>query len=133
MSKDFASRILGMKEPERGNNGPGQTVIDRPTPVLGNKEDEKVDFPKQFHVILLNDDVTPYMVVVEVIMEIFSFGFDEAHKRMRKAHQTGRAIMGTFTKDVADTKAVQVTELCRQKHGPYPLRAEVEEAPTPGA
>lgn len=127
-------------EPERGPGDERTTVLDRP-PALTPKKDEEPELPKQYQVWLLNDDYTPYDVVVEVIMEVFAFRRDEANRRMRGAHETGRALMGTFSKDVAETKAEQVSVVCRARYPnggshyphPFPLRAVAEEAPGSGS
>lgn len=115
-------------EPDKQNNGPGPVVIDRPG--IGDKQDEKIEHPKMWAVILLNDDYTPYFVVVDVIRAVFGFERGEAERRMRAAHTTGRCHMGVFTKEVAEMKKQQVSEEAR-KQGDFPLQAEIEEAPSP--
>jgi len=113
------------EDTEEGNGG--SSVIEAPPKI---EKRERTEHPKMYHVILLNDLVTPFFVVTEVIMEVFGFSKDEAIRKMLTAHKTGKCLMGTFTRDIADSKALQVSEVCVRKHGPYPLGAVVEEAPS---
>lgn len=109
------------------NDGQDTTVIDRP--LAPAKEDEpKVKLPPMFYVWLLNDDYTPYQVVIMVITTVFNLMEDEATRCMRTAHVIGRCLMGMFSKDVAETKAEQVHQECL-KYGGFPLQAVIEEAP----
>lgn len=109
------------------DNGRDVTVIDRP-PAPAKVEDPKTKLPPMFHVWLLNDDYTPFQLVVVVIRTVFNFSADEAERRMLTAHQGGRALMGTFAKDIAETKAEQVHQEVL-KYGNFPLQAVTEEAP----
>lgn len=112
---------------QQGNEeGPGVGVIERP----GTDQEQKLDHPKMWNVILLNDNYTPFWVVIEVIKTVFGFSSEEAERRMRSAHTTGRCHMGTFTKDIAEMKARQVSEETK-RYGDFPLQADVEEAPSP--
>lgn len=112
---------------EPNNPGGDTAVIDRPAPV--EVIEPKTKLPPLYHVFILNDDYTPYQVVIIVIMAVFAFSEDEATRRMRTAHLGGRALMGTFAKDIAETKAEQVSKECK-KYGDFPLQCSVEEAPT---
>ena len=79
----------------------------------------KTQRPPLWKVILLNDDYTPREFVVMVLKAVFRMNEDQAYNVMMTAHQRGACVIAVFTKDVADTKAKEATELGKQ-HG-YPL------------
>ncbi len=85
----------------------------------------KIDKPKLYKVILLNDDYTTMEFVVEVIVKVFHKSHEEAEVIMQSVHQNGKGIVGTYTYDIAITKSMQVQELAKQKE--FPLKSIVEE------
>lgn len=93
---------------------------------LLTRDDEKLEEPKDYMVILLNDDFTTKEFVVEILKLIFHLNPDEATRVMLNVHHKGRGAVGVFTWDVANTKAGQVHAIARQCD--YPLRCVVEEA-----
>jgi len=82
--------------------------------------------PKQYMVLLLNDDYTSMDFVVEVLMNIFHKNYQEAEQIMLDVHQKDRGICGVYTYEVAETKVMQVGKLAREQG--YPLKATMEEA-----
>jgi ATP-dependent Clp protease adaptor protein ClpS len=99
-----------------------QTVV-RPRPKLK----PKVERPKLWKVILLNDDFTPREFVVQVLKAVFRMNETHAYKVMMTAHQKGACVIAVFTRDVADTKAKEATELGKQKGYPLYFTTEPEE------
>ena len=87
----------------------------------------KTQRPKLWKVILLNDDYTPREFVVMVLMSVFRMDESAAYKVMMTAHQKGACVIAVFTKDVADTKAKEATELGQQKGYPLYFTTEPEE------
>jgi ATP-dependent Clp protease adaptor protein ClpS len=79
----------------------------------------KTERPKLWKVVLLNDDYTPREFVVQVLKAVFRMNESHAYRVMMTAHQKGACVIAVFTKDVAETKAKEGTELGKQ-HG-YPL------------
>lgn len=75
--------------------------------------------PPLYKVILLNDDYTPREFVVVVLKAVFRIGEETAHRIMLTAHQRGACVIAVFTRDVAETKAKEATEMGRAKG--YPL------------
>lgn len=82
--------------------------------------------PKQYKVLLLNDDYTSMDFVVEVLMNIFHKSYQEAEKIMLEIHQKDRGLCGVFTYEIAETKVMQVGRLAREQG--FPLKATMEEA-----
>jgi ATP-dependent Clp protease adaptor protein ClpS len=92
----------------------------------GLAERTRLQEPRLYRVMLLNDDYTTMDFVVKVIMAVFHRGAAEATRIMLDVHQKGRGVVGTYTRDVAVTKVAQVHEMARENE--FPLRATAEEA-----
>jgi ATP-dependent Clp protease adaptor protein ClpS len=82
--------------------------------------------PKQYKVLLLNDDYTSMDFVIEVLMSIFHKTYQEAEKIMLDVHRKDKGVCGVFTYEVAETKVMQVSKLAREQG--FPLKATMEEA-----
>ena len=80
--------------------------------------------PPRYKVILLNDDYTPMEFVVHVLEIFFGFGPEKATQLMLAVHTQGSAVVGIFTRDVAETKSEQVNNYA-QSHD-HPLMSRVE-------
>jgi len=82
--------------------------------------------PRNYHVVFLNDDTTTMQFVVEVLRTIFNHTAGKAWTLMLRVHKQGRAIVGTYSYDIAMTKCAQAMAAAR-KQG-YPLRVITEPA-----
>ena len=91
------------------------------------KTKPKVERPKLWKVILLNDDYTPREFVVQVLKAVFRTTEDQSYRIMMTAHQRGACVVATFTRDVAESKAKEGTEMGRQKGYPLMFSSEPEE------
>lgn len=89
------------------------------------KEKIKISPPKQYKIILLNNDYTPFHFVVHVIMQVFNKSNREAMAIMEKAHFEGKAICGIFPKEIAELKVDQVMKFANDHNDP--LVATLEE------
>jgi ATP-dependent Clp protease adaptor protein ClpS len=78
-----------------------------------------------FMVFLINDDYTPMEFVVDVLERFFSMNSEIAKDVMLQVHQQGRAICGLYTRDVAETKVIQVNEFAKRNQ--HPLLCQMEE------
>jgi ATP-dependent Clp protease adaptor protein ClpS len=78
-------------------------------------------------VILLNDDYTPREFVVQVLKAVFRMGVDRAQQVMMTAHRKGSCVIAVYTRDVAETKAKEATDLGKQKGYPLFFTTEPEE------
>ena len=87
----------------------------------------KTERPKLFKVILLNDDYTPREFVVLVLKAVFRMDESHAYKVMMTAHRRGACVIAVFTRDVAETKAKEATELGKAKGYPLFFTTEPEE------
>lgn len=82
--------------------------------------------PQMYKVVLLNDDYTPMAFVVQVLMQFFGMDENKASQVMLQVHQHGKGVCGTYPRDIAETKVIQVSEFAR-KHE-HPLLCTMEEA-----
>ena len=86
----------------------------------------KVAQPSLYKVVLLNDDYTPMEFVIDVLARFFNHDEEQATQIMLAVHTQGKGVCGTYTKDVAETKSMQVNQHSRQHK--HPLLCEVESA-----
>ncbi len=76
----------------------------------------KVERPRLFKVMLVNDDFTPRDFVVMVLKAEFRMGAERAQQIMSTAHQRGVCVVAVFTKDVAETQGDR-GDRCRAQEG----------------
>lgn len=88
--------------------------------VVLERKSQRVEPPKMYQVVLLNDDFTPMEFVVLVLQEYFNKDRETATQIMLKIHLEGRGVCGVFTRDLATTKVEQVLQAARH-HG-HPLQ-----------
>ena len=69
-----------------------------------------------YNVIMHNDDVTTMDFVVYVLVRIFRKSEEDAETLMLKVHNEGSAVVGTYSQDIAQSKANN-----------YPLKLTIEE------
>jgi ATP-dependent Clp protease adaptor protein ClpS len=87
----------------------------------------KTQRPPLYKVILLNDDYTPREFVVQVLKAVFRMNESQAYRVMMTAHQRGACVIAVFTRDVAETKAKEATELGKMNGYPLFFTTEPEE------
>ncbi len=85
----------------------------------------KLQPPKMYKVVLLNDDYTPMDFVITVLQRFFSLDTEQATRIMLKVHNEGRGVCGVFPRDIAATKVEQVLAFARQHQ--HPLACIMEE------
>ena len=101
-------------------------IRDRGDTELLTRNEEELKEPREYMVILLNDNFTTREFVVEVLKLIFHKNPEEAKTIMLRVHNNGRGVVGVYTWDIATTKANQVHALAKEYE--YPLKCIVEEA-----
>lgn len=106
-----------MSDDERsGTEHEGGTVVELAKPKLRR--------PKQYRVLLLNDDYTPMEFVVEILERFFSMDRTKATQIMLTIHTQGKGVCGIYPKDIAETKALSVNKYARDNE--HPLLCETE-------
>ncbi len=93
----------------------------------GLQELERIELrePRMYKVILHNDDYTSMEFVVNILMTLFHKTLEQANELMLQVHKLGKAIVGVYTREVAETKVFQVENISRQNQ--FPLKASMEE------
>lgn len=87
----------------------------------------KVERPRLYKVLLVNDHFTPRDFVVTVLKAEFRLGEQQASRVMTTAHQRGICMVSVFPKDVAETKATNATDAGRKKGYPLLFTTEPED------
>lgn len=90
------------------------------------RSEEEIREPKQYRVILHNDDYTTMDFVIEVLVTVFHKSTAEATKIMLDVHKRGKGICGVYTYDIAATKAARVHQMAGIRE--FPLKCSLEEA-----
>ena len=91
-------------------------------------ERTEITRPRLYRVLLLNDDYTPMDFVVMVLGQYFRKAEGEAQAIMLAVHRKGQGVAGVYTREVAETKVVQVTQHARTEG--FPLRVVAEPEPS---
>ena len=86
----------------------------------------KVSEPKNWKVILLNDDTTPMEFVIAILMEIFKHSHNSATDVTVQVHETGSGIAGVYSFEIAEAKAVEATQTARTNGHPLQIKLEEE-------
>lgn len=102
------------------------TVKPKPRTKTATKTAIKTQRPPLWKVILLNDDYTPREFVVLVLKAVFRMNESQAYKVMMTAHQKGACVIAVYTRDVAETKAKEATEMGKAKGYPLYFTTEKE-------
>ncbi len=88
------------------------------------RTDIQVKEPKQYRVIMHNDDFTTMEFVVEILIDIFHKDPVSAEALMLDVHKKGRAVVGQYPYDIAVTKVN--TAMARAEAEGFPFRLSVE-------
>lgn len=99
-----------------------------PQPKLDVENKVKLQKPKLYAVVILNDEITTMDFVVKILNKIFDKSLDEATRLMLEVHENGKGIAGVYTYDIAVTKKSQVDILSIENN--FPLKIVVEEYST---
>ncbi len=88
------------------------------------REKIKLEEPGLWDVIFLNDNITTMEFVVKVLKQIFNKTQEESEAIMKKIHEDGQGIVGSYVHEVAEQKGIETTLLARQEN--FPLQVKVK-------
>src|SRR5262245_48601435 len=112
---------------------PSEPVVTNPR--TSPREQEKTRRVPPYNLILANDPYHSMEFVVDVLRKVLGVSLERATQLMLEAHTTGRAVIWTGPKEVAELKAEQVQTFHevreREKTDLGPLSCTIE--PAPGA
>tara|TARA_B100000953_G_scaffold118383_1_gene97539 strand:+ start:671 stop:988 length:318 start_codon:yes stop_codon:yes gene_type:complete len=82
--------------------------------------------PKQYYVIMHNDDKTPFDFVVDILVGLFNHDKDTAAELAHKIHTDEKAIVGMYNLEIAEQKVEETVKASRVAN--YPLSVSIEPA-----
>ena len=85
----------------------------------------KTSRPPLYKVVLLNDDYTPMDFVISVLEHIYRKNHADAVALMLEIHHKGQALVGVYTREVAETKVDSTVEYARINE--HPLQCVMEQ------
>lgn len=93
---------------------------------IENKIKVELTPPSMWKVVFLNDDHTPMEFVMDLLMNIFKH--DEAGSRdiTLEIHETGAAVVGVYTYEIAENKGVEASRAAQENGFPLQIRVEEE-------
>ena len=85
----------------------------------------QLDEPKKYLVYMLNDDYTTWDFCLRIITNVFHKTLEEANNITKDIDTKGRGLCGSFTHEIAETKADMVQHQARREN--FPMRCSIEE------
>ena len=110
----FEPTMMSADEPPED----GVEVITRPV--------EKTQKPPLYKVLLLNDDYTPMEFVVHILERFFGMNADAANGIMLTVHMKGLAVVGVYSREIAETKVTKVMDYASRNQHPLQCTMEKE-------
>jgi ATP-dependent Clp protease adaptor protein ClpS len=101
-----------------GGESGGDVVVERAP---------RVARPRRWCVVFYNDHYTTKWFVVHVLEQFFRMNETNATALMLAVHRHGKGVAGIYTRDVAETKAAEVTDYAREHGMPLKVTAEPDE------
>jgi ATP-dependent Clp protease adaptor protein ClpS len=118
-------RILLMSK-AAGTSPPTVPTPNEGDSVVAERQEQRVEPPRMYQVVMLNDDYTPMEFVVWVLQEHFQRDLETATQIMLTIHHHGKGVCGVYSRDVAVTKVELV--LAAAKRAGHPLQCTLEAA-----
>jgi ATP-dependent Clp protease adaptor protein ClpS len=81
--------------------------------------------PNLWKVVFLNDDKTPMEFVIELLTVVFKHDLKSATAVTLEIHNTGSAVAGIYSHEVAEHKSIEAIQLSRSNG--FPLQIKIEE------
>ena len=94
--------------------------------VTKQKDQVKIKKPKQYKVVMYNDDYTTMEFVINVLVNVFNKKLIEAEKIMLDVHERGKGVAGIYSHDIAITKVYTAMSMAKEQG--FPFKLTVEEA-----
>lgn len=86
----------------------------------------RVETPRMYKVMILNDDYTPMDFVILVLRRFFGKNEEDASKIMLDVHKKGSGVAGVYSLEIAEMKVMQVNQFSQANQ--HPLKSILEEA-----
>ena len=82
--------------------------------------------PKMWKVIFLNDDQTPMELVIELLTGVFKHTESRAKEITLEIHNSGSAVAGVYTFEIAEQRGIEATNIARANGSPLRIQVEQE-------
>ena len=89
-------------------------------------ERSKTEKPPRYKVLLLNDDYTTMEFVVWVLQRVFHHSPASSTRVMLHIHNKGVGVAGIYTREVAETRVAQVSQMASESGHPLQCTMEPE-------
>ena len=123
-----------MSEPDEGDVAVAEPIVTtQTTPKSKTDATTKTRRQPPYNVIILNDEEHTFEYVIEMLVKIFSHSLTIAETLTWRIHNTGRAIVLTTHRELAELKREQVLAYGpdpRMSISKGPLGCYIEPAPT---
>ncbi len=89
------------------------------------------DVEPLYHVVLHDDEAHTYDYVIEMLRKIFGYDLDKAYAMTSEVDTTGRVIVATVHKELAELRVEQILEYGpdpRMRHSDGSMKASMEPA-----
>ncbi|NCP98125.1 ATP-dependent Clp protease adaptor ClpS [archaeon] len=83
----------------------------------------QMKLPRKYNVIFISDDFTPLSFIIKILEVIFNKSLIEAEVLIQNLHNDGKAIVGTYILEVAQTKQAQTLFNAQKRN--FPLTVEL--------
>ena len=87
----------------------------------------KLEKPRLYKVLLLNDDFTPMEFVVVILERFFGKQREQAVQIMLHVHQKGVGVCGVYPRDIAESKVRLVMDFSKDNQHPLQCTMEPDE------
>lgn len=94
--------------------------------VVNEKIEIDVQVPSLWRVIILNDDVTPMDLVIDILIAFFKHNQESAQKITMEIHNTGAGIAGTYPHELAEHLSIEAMNYARKNGSPLKIQIEKE-------
>jgi ATP-dependent Clp protease adaptor protein ClpS len=91
---------------------------------LKERDETRSRKPRLYRVVLHDDDFTPVEFVVSLVVQVFHKSPEEATRITLEVHNSGTAVAGVYTYEIAETKQALVESIARWAE--HPLMATME-------
>lgn len=80
--------------------------------------------PPKYKVIYINDNVTTVEFVIETLITIFDYQYEDAVNLTKIIHEQGSGVAAVLPYEMAEQKGVEVTQLARNNGFPLNIKLE---------
>lgn len=88
---------------------------------VSKKTTSSLSPPSLWKVVILDDDLTPVEFVVSMLMTVFRYNTADAKSLTVEIHNTGSAVAGVYSHEIAEQRGLDATQLARANGHPLQI------------